>query len=147
MTYLDVRFENVRALTFFMIPVLRFENVVYRRSLLSMYSILIFTRPLVFLPLESGEFLGWLGEYLSSMISAELQSAAPPGIERFEKASYMSAELRFSPRCCPEPHELLDETADRQRLEVMEVGRLCRIPPAYNSEPPSPVRICISGIS
>lgn len=31
-------------------PVLRFENVVYRRNLLSINSILILTRPLVFLP-------------------------------------------------------------------------------------------------
>lgn len=31
-------------------PVFRFENVVYRLNLLSIYSILILTRPLVFLP-------------------------------------------------------------------------------------------------
>lgn len=44
--------------TFFIIPVFRFENVVYRRSLLSMYSIFILTRPLVFFPLDGGDFLG-----------------------------------------------------------------------------------------
>lgn len=40
-----------------MIPVLRLEKVVYLRSLLSMYSILILTRPLVFFPLLGGDFL------------------------------------------------------------------------------------------
>lgn len=44
--------------TFFMIPVFRLENVVYRRNLLSMYSIFILTRPLVFFPFDGGDFLG-----------------------------------------------------------------------------------------
>lgn len=58
--------------TFFIIPVFLLEKVVYLRSLLSMNSILILTRPLVFLPLGGGAFLGltsallllWLGVLL-----------------------------------------------------------------------------------
>lgn len=41
--------------TFFMIPVFLFENVVYRRSLLLINSIFIFTRPFVFFPLGGAE--------------------------------------------------------------------------------------------
>ena len=41
-----------------MMPVFLFENVVYRLSLFSMYSILILTLPLVFLPLLGGDFFG-----------------------------------------------------------------------------------------
>lgn len=45
--------------TFFMIPVFLLEKVVYLLSLLSMNSILILTRPLVFLPFGGGVFLVW----------------------------------------------------------------------------------------
>jgi len=40
-------------------PVFRLEKVVYRRSLLSMNSILILTRPLVFFPFGGGTFFGF----------------------------------------------------------------------------------------
>lgn len=57
---------HLYALTFFMMPVFLLENVVYRRNLFSMYSILIFTRPLVFLPLDGETSLTEGGEKLSS---------------------------------------------------------------------------------
>ncbi len=50
--YLDKKLTA--APTFFMIPVFRFENVVYLRSLLSINSILILTLPLVFFGILSG---------------------------------------------------------------------------------------------
>lgn len=53
-----------RTHTFFIMPVFRFEKVVYRRSLLSINSIFILTLPLVFFPFGGKAFFGFVSELL-----------------------------------------------------------------------------------
>ena len=66
-------FAQVATLTFFIMPVLRLLNVVYLLSLLWMNSILIRTRPLVFLPFAGSSFLMKLGPFGAT----EDEEAAP----------------------------------------------------------------------
>lgn len=114
-------------------PVFRLENVVYLRSLLSMYSILILTRPLVFFPFAGGDFFCKDDAYdESSTTSTTPPPPTPPPpspslnepncccccwLLPIARSSKQSELVRLMPRCWPDDCPLTGELFDRHDVE------------------------------